>query len=64
MKTLIALILLVMVVALICIPLLVVWIGVTAHLTPWGHLLVTTIGLVFCLLVKPISIITGKDVPI
>ena len=61
MKTLIALILLLMVVTLICSPLIVIWIGVTAHLTPWEHLLTTIIGLLLCLLVKPVSIITGKD---
>ena len=48
------------VIVLICSPLLVVWYGITADLTPWGHVLVTTIGLLLCWLVKPVSVLTGK----
>ena len=60
MKTILAFIMLMFVIVLICSPLLVVWYGITADLTPWGHVLVTTIGLLLCWLVKPVSVLTGK----
>ncbi len=45
----------------ICVPLLVVWVGITAHLPFWGHVAVTAAGLLLCHLVKPVSILTGND---
>ena len=62
MKTFIACIILMLTIVLICSPVFVVWYGITAGLTLWGHVLVTTVGLFFCWLVKPISILVGKDV--
>ena len=62
MKTIIACIMLMLTIALICSPLFVIWYGITADLTPWEHVLVTAIGFLFCRLVKPISILVGKDV--
>ena len=62
MKTIIACIMLMLTIALICSPLFVVWYGIAADLTPWGHVLVTTVGLFFCWLVKPVSVLVGKDI--
>ena len=49
------------VVAIINVPLFVVWMGIFAPLSFWGHVAVTAIGLVLCYLVKPVSILTGND---
>ena len=49
------------VVAIICFPLFVVWMGIFAPLSFWGHVAVTTIGLFLCYLVKPVSILTGNN---
>ena len=48
-------------IAIVCFPLLVVWVGITAHLSFWGHIAVTSFGLFLCYLVKPVSILTGYD---
>lgn len=48
-------------IAIVCFPLLVVWVGITAHLSFWGHIAVTSFGLFLCYLVKPVSILTGND---
>lgn len=48
-------------IAIVCFPLLVVWVGITAHLSFWGHVCVTSLGLILCYLVKPVSILTGND---
>ena len=48
-------------IAIVCFPLLVVWVGITAHLSFWGHICVTSFGLFLCYLVKPVSILTGND---
>jgi len=48
-------------IAIVCFPLLVVWVGITAHLSFWGHVAVTSLGLILCYLVKPVSILTGND---
>ena len=61
MKTFLAFIMLMFVIVLICSPLLVVWYGITADLTPGGHLLVAIVGLLLCWLVKPVSVLTGKN---
>lgn len=49
------------VVAIINVPLFVVWMGIFAPLSFWGHVAVTAIGLFLCYLVKPVSILTGND---
>ena len=49
------------VVAIINVPLFVVWKGIFAPLSLWGHVAVTAIGLFLCYLVKPVSILTGND---
>lgn len=47
--------------AVICFPLFVLWMGIFAHLSFWGHVAVTALGLFLCYLVKPVSILTGND---
>ena len=49
------------VIAIICFPLYVVWMGIFAPLSFWGHVAVIALGLFMCYLVKPVSIITGKN---
>lgn len=62
MKTVFALLLLLVTIAIICYPLYVVWLGVTSVNIPvWGRLALILLGLFLCWLVKPISILTGKD---
>lgn len=48
-------------IAIVCFPLLVVWMGIFAPLSFWGHVAVTALGLFLCYLVKPVSILTGND---
>lgn len=48
-------------IAIVCFPLFVVWVGITAHLSLCGHVAMTSFGLFLCSLVKPVSILTGKD---
>jgi hypothetical protein len=47
--------------AIICFPLFVLLLGVFAPLSFWEHVAVTFIGLFLCYLVKPVSILTGKN---
>ena len=47
--------------AVICFPLFVLWMGIFAPLSFWGHVAVTALGLFLCYLVKPVSILTGND---
>ena len=47
--------------AVICFPLFVLWMGIFAPLSFWGHVAVTSLGLFLCRLVKPVSILTGND---
>lgn len=61
MKTFCAFILLLIGVAMICFPLYVVWLGLASDLTTNGRIIVIILGLFLCWLVKPISILTGKD---
>lgn len=48
-------------IAIVCSPLFVLLIGIFAHLSFWGHVCVTSLGLLLCYLVKPVSILTGND---
>ena len=48
-------------IAVICFPLFVLWMGIFAPLSFWGHVAVTALGLFLCYLVKPVSILTGND---
>jgi hypothetical protein len=49
-------------IALVCSPLYLVYIGfVGSDVSFWARVVLMVIGLVLCRVVKPISIITGKD---
>ena len=62
MKLLLAALSLLLSIALICSPLYLVYIGfVDSDVSFWVRVMLVVIGLVLCRLVKPISIITGKD---
>ncbi len=60
-KLIFAFLLLLAGIAIVCFPLFVLWIGIFAHLSFWGHVTVTAFGLFLCYLVKPVSILTGND---
>ena len=62
MKLLLAALLLLLSMALICSPLYLVYIGfVGSDVSFWVRVVLVMIGLGLCRVVKPISIITGKD---
>jgi hypothetical protein len=62
MKLLLAALSLLLSIALICSPLYLVYIGFVGPNVSFGvRVLLVVIGLVLCRLVKPISIITGRD---
>lgn len=48
-------------IAIVCFPLFVLWMGIFAPLSFWGHVAVTSLGLFLCRLVKPVSTLTGND---
>lgn len=64
MKSLLAFLMLLMTIVIICSPLLMVWAGFTAVLPAWGRCALVVVGLVLCRLVKPLSVITGRDLHI
>ncbi len=62
MKLLLATLSLLLSIALICSPIYLVYIGfVGPNVSFWVRVALVLIGLVLCQVVKPISIITGKD---
>ena len=62
MKLFLAALSLLLAIALICSPLYLVYIGfVGANVSFWVRVVLVMIGLGLCRVVKPISIITGKD---
>lgn len=61
MKTLFASILLLITIAIICYPLYIVWQGLTSDMPMYARIIMIALGLFLCWLVKPISILTGKD---
>ena len=62
MKLLLAALSLLLSIALVCSPLYLVYIGfVGPNVSFWVRVVLVVIGLVLCRVVKPISIITGKD---
>ena len=62
MKLLFAALSLLLTLALVCSPLYLVYIGfVGPNISFWVRVVLVVIGLVLCRVVKPISIITGKD---
>ena len=62
MKLLLAALSLLLTLALVCSPLYLVYIGLIGpNISFWVRVVLVVIGLVLCRVVKPISIITGKD---
>ena len=62
MKLLLAALTLLLSIALVCSPLYLVYIGfVGPNVSFWVRVVLVMIGLVVCRVIKPISIITGKD---
>ncbi len=61
MKSFVAFLMLLGVVALICSPLYIVWLGLVGDFSLTGKIIMLVVGIITCLLVKPISIITGKE---
>ena len=62
MKTLLAALILLFTIALICSPLYMVYAGIVFYNDHiWMKVLLVVVGLVLCRMVKPISVITGKD---
>ena len=61
MKTTFASLLLLITIAVICSPLYIVWQGLTSGMPMYGRIITVVFGLFLCWLVKPISILTGKD---
>ena len=62
MKVLLASLTLLLTIALVCSPLYLVYAGIVLYNDHfWMKVLLVVVGLVLCRMVKPISIITGKD---
>jgi hypothetical protein len=62
MKLLLAALSLLLSILQICSPLYLVYIGIAeSNVSFWVRVVLVVIGLVLCRVVKPISIITGKD---
>ncbi len=65
MKVLFASLTLLFTIALVCSPLYLVYAGIVFYNDHfWMKVLLVVVGLVLCRIVKPISIITGKDLKI
>lgn len=65
MKVLIAALTLLVTLALICSPLYLVYAGIVFYNDHfWVKVLLVVVGLILCRMVKPLSIITGKDLKI
>ena len=62
MKTLLAAFTLLITIALVCSPLYLVFAGIVFYNDHfWVKVLLVVVGFILCRMVKPISIITGKD---
>lgn len=64
MKTILASLLLLGVIALICSPLFLIWFGLTVRIALVLRILVIMVGIILCYMVKPISVLTGKKIDI
>lgn len=63
MKTFFASLMFLGVVALICSPLYIIWRGQVGDFSMTGKIIMIAVGVISTILVKPISVITGKDLP-
>lgn len=61
MKILLAFLFLLAVIALICSPIYLVYVGFVYSGSLWVRALLLVFGLILCRMTKPISVITGKD---
>ena len=61
MKILLASLFLLAVIALICSPIYLVYVGFVYSGAFWVKALLVVIGLIICRITKPLSVITGKD---
>ena len=61
MKTFIASIMLLLTIALICLPISIVWFAFVCKCSAIIRTIIFLVGVILCRLVKPLSIITGKD---
>ena len=65
MKVLIAALTLLFTIALVCSPLYMVYAGLVFYNDHfWVKVLLVVVGLILCRMVKPVSILTGKDLKI
>ena len=61
MKILLASLFLLAAIALICSPIYLVYVGFVYSGAFWVKVLLVVVGLIFCRMTKPISVITGKN---
>ena len=61
MKILLAFLFLLAAIALICSPIYLVYVGFVYSGAFWVKVLLVVVGLIFCRMTKPISVITGKN---
>ena len=64
MKILFATLFLLAIIALICSPIYLIYVGFVYSGAFWVKALLVVIGLIICRMTKPISVITGKDLVI
>ena len=65
MKTLLAALTLLVTITLVCSPLYLVYAGIVFYNDHfWVKVLLVVVGFILCRMVKPLSIITGKDLKI
>ena len=65
MKILLASLFLLAVIALICSPICLVYVGLVVYSgSLWVRVLLLVLGLILCRMTKPISVLTGKDLVI
>lgn len=63
MKTFFAFLMFVGVIALICSPLYIIWKGLVGDFSLTGRIIMIAVGSILTLMVKPISVLTDKDLP-
>lgn len=61
MKTFIASIMLLLTIAIICLPICIVWFAFVCKYSAIIRAIIFLVGVILCRLVKPLSIITGDD---
>jgi hypothetical protein len=65
MNTLINMLYLLLTIALICSPLYLVYVGIVLNTNHfWIKVVLVVVGLILCRMVKPISVLSGKDLKV